>query len=56
MQLDPLLQESTEFLVFWAVIVPLIGGASGAGALTVLAASFWLRHRGTLLDAKRFPA
>ncbi len=53
LQLDPTLRESTEFLVFWVVIVPCIGAASGVGALAAVVASLWLRRGGALRRAGR---
>ncbi len=50
---DPTLRESTEFVVFWVVIVPCIGAASGVGALAAVAASLWLRRGGALRRAGR---
>lgn len=53
LRLDPTLRESTGFVVFWVVIVPCIGAASGAGALAAAAASLWLRRKSALRGAAR---
>jgi len=40
------LGDSMVFLVFWSVVVPVLGGVATLGALFALAASCWLRRFG----------
>lgn len=53
LRLDPTLLESTEFVVFASAIVPLLGAASGGGALVTLGLSLRLRRHGAALKARR---
>jgi hypothetical protein len=41
---DPSLSDSMVFLVFWGVVVPLLGCVGLLGALFALVASFFVRH------------
>jgi hypothetical protein len=43
---DASLGDSMVFLVFWAVVVPLLGGVAILGALFAFAASCWIRRFG----------
>ena len=40
----PSLSDSTVFLVFWGVVVPLLGCVGLLGALFAVIASYWIRH------------
>ncbi len=42
---DPLLRQSTGFLVFWLVVVSLLGAAAGVASLVALAVSLLARTR-----------
>lgn len=46
LQLQPGLAESLPFLVFWAVVVPLLATGALAAALLALCASLWRRYFG----------
>jgi hypothetical protein len=43
---NTMLAESTSFLAFWAIVVPVLGGVAGVSALSALIASLWLRRFG----------
>jgi hypothetical protein len=53
LRLQPGLAESLSFLVFWAVVVPLLAVGAFAGALLAASASLWRRYFGAERPAGR---
>ena len=53
LRLEPWLAESLYFLVFWAVVVPMLAAVALAGALLAVGAAVWRRYIGPERHAGR---
>ena len=53
LRLEPWLAESLYFLVFWAVVVPVLAAFALAGALLAVGAAVWRRYIGAERRAGR---
>ena len=53
LRLQPWLAESLYFLVFWAVVVPMLAAVALAGALLAVGAAVWRRYIGPERHAGR---